>query len=71
MAEFVVGVVAQRCEPVFVVAAPGQPLPKLAAHVIRDEIQGLGPLAATGRGLRAAAQAGAHLPSSARSTCRC
>ncbi|MEE3064627.1 MAG: molybdenum cofactor guanylyltransferase [Actinomycetota bacterium] len=60
MAEFVVGVVAQRCEPVFVVAAPGQPLPKLAAHVIRDEIQGLGPLAATGRGLRAAAQAGAQ-----------
>jgi molybdenum cofactor guanylyltransferase len=61
MAEYVVGVVAQRCEPVFVVAAPGQPLPKLeAARVIRDEIQGLGPLAATGRGLRAAAEAGAR-----------
>ncbi|MEZ0350401.1 molybdenum cofactor guanylyltransferase [Mycobacterium sp. pR1184] len=61
MAEYVVGVVAQRCEPVFVVAAPGQPLPKLAAaHVIRDEIQGLGPLPATGRGLRAAAEAGAQ-----------
>lgn len=61
MAEYVVGVVAQRCEPVFVVAAPGQPLPTLAAaHVIRDEIQGLGPLPATGRGLRAAAEAGAQ-----------
>jgi molybdenum cofactor guanylyltransferase len=61
LAEYVVGVVAQRCEPVFVVAAPGQPLPKLeAARVIRDEIQGLGPLPATGRGLRAAAEAGAQ-----------
>lgn len=58
MAEYVVGIVGQRCDPVFAVAAPGQPLPALQARVIRDEIQGLGPLAATGRGLRAAAAAG-------------
>ncbi|MCV7425001.1 molybdenum cofactor guanylyltransferase [Mycobacterium montefiorense] len=60
LAEYVVGVVAQRCDPVFVVAAPGQPLPLLDARVIRDEIQGLGPLPAAGRGLRAAAEAGAR-----------
>lgn len=60
LAEYVVGVVAQRCDPVFVVAATGQPLPTLQARVIRDEIQGLGPLPATGLGLRAAAEAGAR-----------
>jgi molybdopterin-guanine dinucleotide biosynthesis protein A len=62
MAEYVVGIVAQRCEPVFVMAAPGQPLPALeGARVIRDEVRGMGPLPATGRGLRAAAEAGARL----------
>ncbi|MGA3213884.1 MAG: molybdenum cofactor guanylyltransferase [Terriglobales bacterium] len=60
LAEYVVGVVTQRCEPVFVVAAKGQPLPALQARVLRDEIQGLGPLPATGLGLRAAAEAGAR-----------
>lgn len=60
LAEFVVGVVAQRCEPVFVMAAPGQPLPQLRARVMRDAVRGLGPLPATGRGLRAAAEAGAR-----------
>ncbi len=60
LAEYVVGVVAQRCEPVFVIAAPGQPLPTLKAHVIRDDVRGLGPLPATGRGLRAAGEAGAR-----------
>lgn len=60
MVEFVVGVLSQRCDPIFVVAAPGQPLPQLTARVVRDEIQGLGPLPATGRGLRAAAEAGAQ-----------
>lgn len=60
MVEYVVGIVAERCDPVFAVAAPGQPLPQLLARVIRDEIQGLGPLPATGRGLRAAAEAGAQ-----------
>ncbi|OBI19430.1 molybdenum cofactor guanylyltransferase [Mycobacterium sp. E2327] len=60
LAEYVVGIVAQRCEPVFVMAAPGQPLPSLQARVIRDEVRGLGPLSATGRGLRAAAEAGAR-----------
>jgi molybdenum cofactor guanylyltransferase len=60
MVEHVVSVVDQRCEPVFVVAAPGQPLPVLRARVVRDEVRGLGPLLATGRGLRAAAEVGAR-----------
>jgi molybdopterin-guanine dinucleotide biosynthesis protein A len=60
LAEYVVSVVAQRCEPVFVVAATGQPVPPVDARVLRDEIQGMGPLPATGRGLRAAAEAGAR-----------
>lgn len=61
MLEHTVGVLRTRCVPVFVVAAPGQPLPDLGAEVtiLRDEIRGIGPLPATGRGLRAAAAAGA------------
>ena len=59
MVEHVVSVVGQRCQPVFVVAAPGQSLPELPARLVRDEVRGLGPLLATGRGLRAAADAGA------------
>jgi molybdenum cofactor guanylyltransferase len=59
MVEHVVSVVGQRCEPVFVVAAPGQRLPELPARVVRDDVRGLGALLATGRGLRAAAEAGA------------
>lgn len=59
MVERVVGVVGQRCQPVFVVAAPGQRLPEMPATVVRDDVRGLGPLLATGRGLRAAAEAGA------------
>ncbi|OBI43459.1 molybdenum cofactor guanylyltransferase [Mycobacterium kyorinense] len=59
MVEHVVGIVSQRCQPVFVVAAPGQPLPSLTAEVVRDEVRGLGPLLATGRGLHAALEAGA------------
>ena len=35
------------------------PLPKLPAHVVRDDVRGLGPLLATARGLHAAAEAGA------------
>jgi molybdenum cofactor guanylyltransferase len=50
-----------RCAPVFVVAAPGQPLPALEAEVLRDEIRGVGPLLATATGLRAAAEAGLDL----------
>jgi len=62
LAEHVVGIVAVRCEPVFVVAAPGQPVPGgVQARVLRDQVRGLGPLPATGRGLRAAAEAGARL----------
>src|SRR6201996_474393 len=61
MVEHVLSVVSQRCAPAFVVAATGQPLPTLQAQIIRDEIQGLGPLPATGLGLRAAAEAGATL----------
>lgn len=60
MVEHVVGILTQRCKPVFVVAAPGQPLPDLPAEVVRDEVRGLGPLLATGRGLRAALEAGAR-----------
>ncbi|WP_459988468.1 molybdenum cofactor guanylyltransferase [Mycobacterium avium] len=58
--EYVVGVLTQRCDPIFVMAAPGQPLPEVSARIIRDEIRGQGPLPATGRGLRAAAEAGAR-----------
>ncbi len=62
LVERVVSVVSRRCSPVFVIAAPGQPLPDLqAADVLRDEIRGVGPLVATGRGLRAAADAGSEL----------
>jgi molybdenum cofactor guanylyltransferase len=59
MVERVVSVIGQRCQPVFVVAAPGQSLPELPARVVRDDVRGVGPLLATGRGLRAAAEAGA------------
>jgi len=59
LVERVVSVVGQRCQPVFVVAAPGQSLPDLPARVVRDDVRGVGPLLATGRGLRAAAEAGA------------
>jgi molybdopterin-guanine dinucleotide biosynthesis protein A len=58
MVEYVTTALAQRCVPVFVIAAPGQPLPELQATVLRDEVRGVGPLLATGRGLRAAADAG-------------
>lgn len=59
MVERAVSVVGERCQPVFVVAAPGQRLPELPARVVRDDVRGLGPLLATGRGLHAAAEAGA------------
>lgn len=58
MVEHTVAVLAQRCAAVFVIAAPGQVLPPLDAEVLRDEVRGLGPLPATGQGLRAAAAAG-------------
>ena len=61
MVEHVVSVVSPRCSPVYVIAAPGQPLPELSATVLRDEVRGVGPLLATGRGLRAAANAGHEL----------
>jgi molybdopterin-guanine dinucleotide biosynthesis protein A len=61
MVERVVSVVSGRCEPVFVIAAPGQALPELDAVVLRDEVRGVGPLLATARGLRAAAEAGHDL----------
>jgi molybdopterin-guanine dinucleotide biosynthesis protein A len=61
LVEHAVAVVSPRCSPVFVIAAPGQPLPSLQAEVLRDEVRGVGPLLATGRGLRAAAEAGAEL----------
>lgn len=58
MVERTVGVLAARCSPVFVVAAPRQRLPRLDAVILRDEVCGAGPLPAAGRGLRAAAAAG-------------
>lgn len=58
LVERVVSVVATRCSPVFVIAAPGQALPTLDAVILRDEVRGVGPLLATVRGLRAAAEAG-------------
>lgn len=62
MVEHVVSAVGTRCGPVFVVAAPGQSLPPLpGATLLRDEVRGVGPLLATGRGLRAAAEAGRDL----------
>ena len=51
-------VLGARCDPIFVIAAPGQALPPLDAQVIRDDVRGIGPLLATARGLRAAASAG-------------
>jgi molybdopterin-guanine dinucleotide biosynthesis protein A len=56
--EQAVATLGRRCSPVFVVAAPGQPLPSLQAEVLRDDVRGVGPLLATARGLRAAADAG-------------
>lgn len=61
LVERVVKAVGVRCDPVFVVAAPGQPLPTVSAQVLRDDVRGVGPLVATGRGLRAAAAAGCEL----------
>ena len=58
MVEHTVAVLSGRCAPVFVIAAERQRLPELDARVLRDEIEGAGPLVATGRGLRAAAAAG-------------
>ena len=59
MVEHAVSVVGERCQPVFVVASPGQSLPKLPAQVVRDEVRGHGLLSAISRGLQAAADAGA------------
>ncbi|WP_082691135.1 molybdenum cofactor guanylyltransferase [Mycobacterium sp. GA-1199] len=61
LVERMVSILAPRCAPIFVIAAPGQALPALDAEVLRDEVRGVGPLLATGRGLRAAAEAGAEL----------
>jgi molybdenum cofactor guanylyltransferase len=61
LVEHMVSVVSPRCSPVFVIAAPGQPIPKVDAEVLRDEVRAVGPLLATGRGLRAAAEAGLEL----------
>jgi molybdenum cofactor guanylyltransferase len=58
LVEQVASAVIPRCAPVFVIAAPGQPLPALQAEILRDDVHGVGPLLATGRGLRAAAEAG-------------
>ncbi|OBB71676.1 molybdenum cofactor guanylyltransferase [Mycobacterium sp. 852014-52144_SCH5372336] len=59
--ERMVDILKPRCAPIFVIAAPGQAMPALDAEVLRDEVLGVGPLLATGRGLRAAADAGSEL----------
>lgn len=61
MVEHTISVLAARCAPIFVVAAPGQVLPDLAdtAEILHDDVRGVGPLPATAQGLRAAASAGA------------
>jgi molybdenum cofactor guanylyltransferase len=61
LVEHAVDLLGLRCSPLFVVAAPGQALPELAATVLRDEVRGVGPLLAIACGLRAAAEAGAGL----------
>jgi molybdopterin-guanine dinucleotide biosynthesis protein A len=58
MVSHTVAVLALRCAPVIVVAAPGQVLPDLNAEIVIDPVRGLGPLAAIGQGLGAAAAAG-------------
>ena len=58
--EHAVSVLKERCEPVVVVGSPGQSLPELAAQVVRDDARGHGQLSAIGRGLHAAADAGAE-----------
>lgn len=60
MVEHAVSVLGQRCQPVFVVASPGQSLPELSAQVVRDEVRGQGQLSAISRGLHAAAEVGAQ-----------
>jgi molybdenum cofactor guanylyltransferase len=57
--EHVVSILGERCQPIFVVTSPGQSVPKLSAEVVRDDLRGGGQLSAIGRGLRAAADAGA------------
>src|ERR1044072_8938910 len=42
MVELVVSALSARGSPVFVIAAPGQPLPELQAEVLRDEVRGVG-----------------------------
>ena len=59
MVEHLVGVVGSRCAPVFVLAAPGQSLPSVAAEVIIDDFPGSGAAGRGRGGLRAAATTGA------------
>lgn len=60
MLEHTVAVLAERCSPILVVAAPGQSVPAIPGVVVlRDQLRSAGPLPATGLGLRAAADAGA------------
>lgn len=61
LVERMVSILKPRCAPLYVIAAPGQALPSVDAEVLRDEVRGVGPLLATGRGLRAAADAGSEL----------
>jgi molybdopterin-guanine dinucleotide biosynthesis protein A len=51
--ERVVGRLRQVADPVIVVAAPDQPLPSLAVEVVRDPVEGRGPLQGIAVALRA------------------
>jgi molybdopterin-guanine dinucleotide biosynthesis protein A len=63
MVEHTVVALAGRCAPVFVVAAPGQPLPAMDARIIDDPVRGVGPLLAATSDLAHAVDRAA-LPSS-------
>jgi molybdopterin-guanine dinucleotide biosynthesis protein A len=61
MLQRVVRILSEAVQPVVVVAAPGQDLPRLAAsvEVVRDERQGRGPLEGLATGLRGLKSMGA------------
>ncbi len=48
--EHVVSVLGERCQPIFVVTSPGQSLPELSAHVVRDDLRGEGSCPRSGVG---------------------
>ena len=61
LVEHAVSIVRARCTPVFVIAAPGQPLPELPPRCCATRCAGWGPCWRPAEGLRAAAEAGLEL----------